>query len=99
MRCMETRTRPDGVRRRRYRDEDGRMFTTLELPAVVVRALGAAKVAAAIAKHVRGIQRRQRAADVRAFVYAHADWKNVALANELGVNETRIRRLKKEIAA
>ena len=97
MKCLETRLRADGVKRRLYRTDDGTTVTTLELPAVVVRALGTAKVAEALAKHARGIKRRQRATDNRAFVHAHADWKNAALANELGIDETRVRRLKKEL--
>ena len=98
MKCLETRRRPDGVVRRRYERPGLPTLTTLEVPASVLREMGRARLAEALARHARGDTARQRAAAVRDTVAARPDWKSTALANELGVTEQRVRQIRKELA-
>ena len=44
MRCLSTRTRPDGMKARRYELEDGTRITTLEIPVTVVKGVGMKKM-------------------------------------------------------
>lgn len=97
MKCVETRTRPDGVRRRRYTRPGLPPLTTFEVPASVLREMGRAALAAALARHARGETARAAAAHVRATVAARPDWKSTALAHELGVTEQRVRQIRKEL--
>lgn len=99
MKCLETRTRADGIKARRYELEDGRRITTLELPATVIKAMGLKRVQEFMEIWQRGEKqrtesqaRRQRIVEMLA-----KDIKPTAIAHEVGVTEARVRQIRKEI--
>ena len=94
MKCLETRTRADGLKRRRYARQGLPNLTTLEVPLSVLKALGMSRVEQALETHRRGEQARARAAVVRAAVLASAGVKAAAVAHELGVTEARVRQIR-----
>ena len=94
MKCLETRTASNGLRRRRYLLEDGRRMTTYEVPAAVLGRMSKAKLAEAMAEFRSGEEARARAHKVRQFVADHLDWKNIALAHELGCSQSWIRQIR-----
>ena len=96
MKRLETRTAPNGLRRRRYRD-GSRVFTTYEPPAAVVRSVGMDKIVKLLAVHRAGLKARALAAERRAFIAERLDWKSTALAHELKITEARVRQIKKAI--
>lgn len=99
MKCLETRTRADGIRSRRYELDDGRRITMLELPATVIKGIGMKRVQEFMEIWQRGEQqrtdslaRRQRIVEMLA-----DNIKPTAIAHEVGVTETRVRQIRKEI--
>ena len=58
MKCLETRTRADGIRSRRYELDDGRRITMLELPATVIKGIGMKRVQEFMEIWQRGEQQR-----------------------------------------
>lgn len=99
MKCLETRTRADGIKARRYELEDGRRITTLELPATVIKAMGLKRVQEFMEIWQRGekqrtdsLARRQRIEEMLA-----ENIKPTAIAHEVGVTEARVRQIRKEI--
>lgn len=99
MKCLETRTRADGIKARRYELEDGRRITTLELPATVIKAMGLKRVQEFMEIWQRGEKqrtesqaRRQRIVEMLA-----ENIKPTAIAHEVGVTEARVRQIRKEI--
>lgn len=99
MKCLETRTRADGIRSRRYELEDGRRITMLELPATVLKGIGMKRVQEFMEIWQRGERqrtesqaRRQRIVEMLA-----ENIKPTAIAHEVGVTETRVRQIRKEI--
>lgn len=93
MRVLETRTTPEGWKRRRY-DADGRRFSTIEIPAEVARAVGIGKLRDLTAAHKRGMAKHDRAAALRLAVALRAGWKATAVAHELGITEARVRQIR-----
>lgn len=99
MKCLETRTRPDGIKSRRYQLEDGRRITMLEVPATVLKAIGMSKVQEAMQIWQRGEKqrskshaRRQRIEEMLA-----AGIKPTAIAFEVGCTDQRVRQIRKEM--
>ena len=99
MKCLETRTRKDGIKSRRYELDDGRRMTTFELPASVIRALGIKRVQEYYEIWQRGEKqraasnsRRQRIVEMLA-----QNIKPTAIAHEVGVTEQRVRQIRREI--
>jgi hypothetical protein len=99
MKCLETRTRADGMKTRRYELEDGRRITTLELPASVLKGIGMKRVQAFMETWQRGEgqravrhTRRQRIEEL-----LRERVKPLAIADEVGVTETRVRQIRKEM--
>lgn len=99
MKCLETRMRADGIRSRRYELEDGRRITMLELPATVLKGIGMKRVQEFMEIWQRGEKarsgshsRRQRIEQMLA-----ENIKPTAIAHEVGVTETRVRQIRKEI--
>lgn len=94
MKVLETRTRPDGIKRRRYQAEDGTTMTTYELPATVVRGIGWTAIERRIALYNRGEEQRRKWDEVRGAIcrYMSQGWKPTAVAHELGVTENHVRR-------
>ena len=98
MKCLSTRTRPDGVKLRRYERPGLPRITTVEVPVSVMRAVGGWKqLPERMEIFLRGDTARQRAAHVRATVAARPDWKSTALAHELGISEQRVRQIRREL--
>ena len=99
MRCLETRTRTDGIKSRRYELEDGRRITTLELPATVIRSIGMKRVQEFMETWQRGEKqrtnrntRRQRIEEL-----LRERVKPLAIADEVGVTEARVRQIRKDM--
>lgn len=58
MKCLETRTTPEGFKRRRYENEDGLRTTTVEIPLSVFNELvRSAQVAGSNSVDIRDIKR------------------------------------------
>lgn len=99
MKCLETRVRADGIRTRRYELTDGRRITTMELPATVVKAIGANQASKYMAIWQRGEikraqthLRRQRVEEL-----LRQGIKPTAVAHEVGITEERVRQIRKEM--
>lgn len=99
MKCLETRTRADGIKARRYELEDGRRITTLELPATVIKAMGLKRVQEFMEIWQRGEKQRteSQARRQRIVEMLQQDIKPTAIAHEVGVTEARVRQIRKEI--
>lgn len=99
MKCLETRTRADGIRSRRYELEDGRRITTFELPATVIKGVGLKRVQEFMEIWQRGEQQRSesRARRQRIEEMLAEDIKPTAIAHEVGVTEERVRQIRKEM--
>jgi hypothetical protein len=94
MKCLETRTRADGLKRRRYARQGLPNLTTLEVPLTVLKAIGMEKIEAALETHRRGDRARAAAAATRAAVLARQGVKATAVAHELGITEARVRQIR-----
>jgi hypothetical protein len=99
MKCLESRTRADGIRTRRYQLEDGRRFTTFELPATVIKAVGLKRVQEFMEKWKRGENQRTESHTRRQRIEAllQEGIKPTAIAHEVGVTETRVRQIRTEM--
>lgn len=95
MKCLETRQRKDGLKRRRYRLEDGRTMTTMEVPTTVLSRFSKAALGAALAAWQRGEERRTRVARMRRLIAQGV--KPAAVAAELGVTEQTVREQRKRM--
>jgi protein-disulfide isomerase-like protein with CxxC motif len=99
MKCLETRTRADGIRTRRYELDDGRRVTMCEVPATVLKALGMGKVQEAMETWRRGeVQRAESHARRQRIVeLLEQGIKPTAIAHEVGVTDQRVRQIRKEL--
>ena len=90
---METRLR-DGAKWRRYRTNDGLRVTTLEVPESVVGEIGAQALKTALERAERKFARRQR--NQRALTLLQQGWKPAAVALELGLSESQVRKIRQK---
>ncbi len=99
MRCLETRTRADGMKSRRYQLQDGRRITTLELPVTVLKAIGMKRVQEFLEIWQRGEQQRTESHTRRQRIeeLLRERVKPLAIADEVGVTEQRVRQIRKEM--
>ena len=99
MKCLETRTRSDGIKSRRYQLDDGRRITMLEVPATVLKALGMRKAQEAMAIWQRGEQQRSQSHERRQRIEQMLDEgiKPTAIAFEVGCTDQRVRQIRKEM--
>lgn len=99
MKCLETRTRPDGIKARRYQLDDGRRITTFELPATVIKGVGLKRVQEFMAIWQRGEQQRGESHDRRQRIVEMLQQgiKPTAIAHEVGVTDQRVRQIRKEM--
>ena len=99
MKCLETRTRADGIKSRRYEREDGRRITTLELPVTVLKGIGMKRVQEFMEIWQRGeLQRTEtHARRQRIEELLRERVKPTAIADEVGVTEQRVRQIRKEM--
>lgn len=100
MRCLETRTLPNGLRWRRYRRDDGTTFRTYEVPAEVWGSIArntpySGRVRDRMTEWTREQDRKKRKA--RALELIQQGWKPLAVAAELGLTERSIHRYRKEL--
>lgn len=97
-RVLDTREVAPGMRRRRYERDDGTRYTTLEVPATVLRGVSSVRqVEEALAtwhrgEAARGLARKRQA---RAEALLRAGVKPTAVAHELGVSDARVRQWRK----
>lgn len=89
MKVLETRTRQDGIVRRRYRVAADRCVTTYELPESVVAAMGRQRLERIMARYNLAEQKRQRSDRIRELLAQ--GWKPTAIAHELGISEAAVR--------
>lgn len=96
MKCLETRTRSDGVVRRRYVLADGRPVTTYEIPAAVYRTFSRKQMGEAIARFNRGEKKRAESAALSNWIVRllREGFKPTAIAHEVGVSDTYVRHLR-----
>jgi hypothetical protein len=99
MKCLSTRTRPDGMKARRYELEDGTRITTLEIPVTVIKGVGMKKMQQQMATWQRGEKQRTEthARRKRIEELLRERIKPLAIAHEVGVTETRVRQIRKEM--
>lgn len=97
MKCLATRTTPDGLKRRRYLLDDGRRVSTTELPTAVLATVGMGKVRAHLAAWRRGETLRARGK--RIDVLIAQGWKPAAIAQEIGVSEAAVRQRRAKLQA
>lgn len=99
MKCVETRVRNDGIRRRTYRLDDGRKMTTFELPSTVVRGVGLKKIQEQMKIWMRGEKLREQSHARRKRIeeLLLEDVKPLAIAYEVGVTEQRVRQIRREM--
>lgn len=93
MKCLETRTRSDGIKRRTYILESGRKVVTYEVPPQVISELGKRKLAAAMDKARRVEERNSRQDNIAARIREGV--KPTAIAHEFGVTDQRVRQIRK----
>lgn len=90
-RCLETRRR-QGMKWRRYKTPEGVTFTTFEVPAQVVGLLGVARLKEELERAERTLERKTR--NHRALALLARGWKTTAVAHEVGLCDSQVRRIK-----
>jgi hypothetical protein len=91
---LETRKR-HGMVWRRYMTKDGVRVTTYEVPTSTIRSLGLKKTQDLLTKVHETYQREVR--NVRIKDLLSSGWKPAAIAHEVGLTESRIRQIRKEL--
>ena len=91
MKCLETRRR-DGMKWRRYRDASGLEMTTFEVPCEVLADMGKARLQEGLDRHAREWARRLR--NQQALQLLESGWKPDAVAHELGMSASMVRRIR-----
>lgn len=94
MKCLETRTRRSGIVYRQYETDDGKRYSTYEIPVSVAKTIGTVKLQAAMARWRRGEVKRARAEMIREQVLADPKIKAVVLSHMLGITEARVRQIR-----
>jgi hypothetical protein len=99
MKCLETRTRADGMKSRRYELDDGRRITMLELPASVIKAIGLKRVQQCMETWQRGEKQRTESHSRRQRIeeLLRENVKPTAIAHEVGCTDQRVRQIRKEM--
>lgn len=97
MKVLEVRQRDDGIKRRTYQLENGRKVLTYEVPAQVLAELGRAKLALALQRWRRIQERDARQDLIRERI--REGIKPLAIADEFGVTEQRVRQIRKAMRA
>ena len=92
MKCLETRMR-GGIKTRRYLTDDGRRFNTYELPASVLCGIGLNRVRQELERWQRGEQTRARLVQIKQRIAEGV--KPLAIADEFGITDTRVRQIRK----
>ena len=87
------------MKARRYELDDGRRITTFELPATVIKSIGTKRVQEFMETWRRGEQQRTTRGTrrQRIEVLLRERVKPLAIADEVGVTEARVRQIRKEM--
>lgn len=94
MKCLETRTRKDGLRHRRYRDRYGLTHRTVEVPLEVWNTINRqGRARNRLAEHARVVHRKGLRA--QALLLIQEGWKIVDIAHELSVGVRTVQRWKR----
>ena len=92
IRVLETRSRADGLRARRYLMPDGSRLVTWEIPAAVIKGVGLQRVRDAMAAWLRG-QKNRASSSVRLHRIEELLGQGVkptAIAHEVGVSDSYV---------
>ena len=95
VKCLETRQRDDGIKRRTYLLESGRKVRMYEVPPQVIAELGKKRLAEAMAKWRRVEESKSRQDNIKQRIREGV--KPTAIAHEFGVTEQRVRQIRKTI--
>lgn len=94
MKCLETRRRPDGLKVRRYRTDEGVTVRTIELPIEVFRTLvPASKLQVRLTQRMAELSRQTK--KQRALTMIRSGVKPVAIANDLGLTVRTVERYRR----
>lgn len=77
---------------RRYITPEGLRITTWELPAKALSHMGASKLSGALAMAARDLERQTR--NARAIKLLDQGWKATAVAHEVGLSDSMVRRIR-----
>ena len=99
IKCLETRTRLDGLRRRRYLMEDGRKITTVEVPITVLKAVNMNGIKREMILWIKNEATRINAKARRGRIeeLLSKNVKTTAIAHEVGVTDQRVRQIRLEM--
>ena len=91
VKCLESRPTAEGFRRRRYRNDAGVRFTTIEVPIEVWNSVKRPEV---VASRMVGRQREiaRQALKLQALILIRRGEKPESIANELGLTARTIQR-------
>lgn len=95
MKCIETRVRQDGIRRRVYITDDGRRVRTYEVPQQVLSEMGKKMLAEALRKAAVVEHRAKRKVQIMQRIREGV--KPLAIAHEFGVTDERVRQIRREM--
>jgi hypothetical protein len=95
VKILETRTRQDGIVRRRYRVSAHRSVTTYEIPEAVMRSFSAKQLQAAIDAYNRAEEKRKRTDLIKDRLAE--GWKPAAIAHDVGVSEAWVRMVRAQM--
>lgn len=95
MKILETRTRQDGIVRRRYRVSAHRSVTTYEIPEAVLRRFSAKQLQQAVDAYNRAEEKRRRTDLIRDRLAE--GWKPTAIAHDVGVSEAWVRQVRAQM--
>lgn len=93
--CLETRLRPDGLKRRRY-EVDGVRFSTVEIPVTLLsQVLNYSRLNEALAGWHREMARKKRKVIAKRML--EQGEKFIVVAHELGISTSAVQKYAKEI--
>lgn len=96
MKCLETRRTPEGFKRRRYQQDDGQRFTTIEVPAELWDWLNQqGRSRNRLAEILRERERETVRAAGRSLLAK--GWKPIAVAAQLRVSVRTAERWRKKV--
>lgn len=99
IRVLETRTRVDGLRARRYLMPDGSRLVTFEVPASVVKGVGLHRVQEFMAAWLRGQKKRANSSVRRHRIeeLLAQGVKPTAIAHEVGVSDAYVCQIRRAL--
>lgn len=92
MKCLSTRTTPEGFKRRRYESEHGSRHTTIEVPLTLWTYMNKAGRSRNRVDQIMRAQARQHLKAAAIKMAAMPEWRTIAIANELGMPVRTVQR-------